>query len=65
MRDVLSWVADPDAAAAEVHRFLRRSPQPAYESEECGIQCASGRVLGRFIITLSWLFNALVTLDQL
>jgi type IV secretion system protein VirD4 len=31
MRDVLAWVADPDAAAAEVHRYLRRSPEPAYE----------------------------------
>ena len=33
MRDVLSWVADPDDAAAEVQRFLRRSPEPAYESD--------------------------------
>jgi type IV secretion system protein VirD4 len=33
MRDVLAWVADPDAAAAEVRRFLRRSPEPAYESD--------------------------------
>jgi type IV secretory pathway TraG/TraD family ATPase VirD4 len=33
MRDVLAWVADPDSAAAEIHQFLRRSPQPAYESD--------------------------------
>jgi type IV secretion system protein VirD4 len=33
MRDVLAWVADPDTAAAEVRRFLRRSPEPAYESD--------------------------------
>lgn len=33
MRDVLAWVADPDTAAAEVQRFLRRSPEPAYESD--------------------------------
>jgi type IV secretory pathway TraG/TraD family ATPase VirD4 len=31
MRDVLAWVSDPDDAAAEVRRFLRRSPEPAYE----------------------------------
>jgi len=33
MRDVLAWVADPDAGAAEVQRLLRRSPEPAYESD--------------------------------
>ncbi|MFN2495756.1 MAG: type IV secretory system conjugative DNA transfer family protein [Pseudonocardiaceae bacterium] len=33
MRDVLAWVADPDAGAGEVQRFLRRSPEPAYESD--------------------------------
>ncbi|ASR33850.1 hypothetical protein BAY61_01320 [Prauserella marina] len=33
MRDVLAWVADPDGAANEVQRFLRRSPEPAYESD--------------------------------
>jgi type IV secretion system protein VirD4 len=33
MRDVLAWVADPDRAAAQVQQFLRRSPQPAYESD--------------------------------
>jgi len=33
MREVLAWVADPDSAAAEVSRYLRRSPEPAYESD--------------------------------
>ena len=33
MRDVLAWVADPDEAAAEVQRLLRRSPEPSYESD--------------------------------
>jgi type IV secretion system protein VirD4 len=33
MREVLEWVADPDHAAAQVQQFLRRSPQPAYESD--------------------------------
>jgi type IV secretion system protein VirD4 len=33
MTDVLAWVADPDTAAAAVQQFLRRSPQPAYESD--------------------------------
>ena len=33
MRDVLSWVADPEAAAAEVQRLLRRSPEPAFEPD--------------------------------
>jgi len=31
MRDVLAWVADPDAAAPNVQKFLRRSPEPAFE----------------------------------
>jgi type IV secretion system protein VirD4 len=33
MRDVLSWVADPEAAAADLSQFLRRSPEPAFEAE--------------------------------
>ncbi|PRX47740.1 TraM-binding TraD/TraG-like protein [Prauserella shujinwangii] len=33
MRDVLAWVADPDQAGSEVQRFLRRSPEPAYEQD--------------------------------
>ena len=33
MRDVLSWVADPDYAAGEVQRLLRRSPEPAFEPD--------------------------------
>jgi len=30
MRDVLGWVADPEAAQREVTSLLRRSPEPAY-----------------------------------
>jgi type IV secretion system protein VirD4 len=33
MRDVLAWVADPDTAATDVQRCLRRSPEPAFESD--------------------------------
>jgi type IV secretory pathway TraG/TraD family ATPase VirD4 len=33
MRDVLAWIADPDEAAAEVQRLLRKSPEPSYESD--------------------------------
>ena len=33
MRDVLVWVADPDAASGEVQRLLRRSSEPAYEAD--------------------------------
>ena len=33
MRDVLGWVADPDAAQREVTSLLRRSVEPAYLSE--------------------------------
>lgn len=33
MRDVLAWVADPDTAGTEVQRYLRRSPEPAYEQD--------------------------------
>ena len=33
MREVLGWVADPDAAAGEVQRLLRRSPEPAFEPD--------------------------------
>ena len=33
MRDVLSWVADPDAAAVDLRRFLRRSSESAFEAE--------------------------------
>ena len=33
MRDVLVWVADPDAASTEVQRLLRRSSEPSYEAD--------------------------------
>ncbi|MGD9988839.1 type IV secretory system conjugative DNA transfer family protein [Pseudonocardia sp.] len=31
MRDVLGWLADPEAASREVTVLLRRSPEPAFE----------------------------------
>jgi hypothetical protein len=33
MRDVLAWVADPDEAATDVRRYLRRSPASAWEED--------------------------------
>ena len=33
MREVLSWVADPDEAAVDLRRFLRRSSESAFEAE--------------------------------
>jgi hypothetical protein len=33
MRHILGWVADPDGAASEVQRLLRRSPEPAFEPD--------------------------------
>jgi type IV secretory pathway TraG/TraD family ATPase VirD4 len=33
MRDVLAWVADPDAGGQEIQRYLRRSSEPAYVSD--------------------------------
>jgi len=33
MRDVLAWVADPQQAAKDVSRFIRRTPEPALESD--------------------------------
>jgi type IV secretion system protein VirD4 len=62
MRDVLSWVADPDAAAAEVHRFLRRSPQPAYESDAAQFLGTNERTRSSICSTimpaLGWLTDA-------
>lgn len=31
MRDVLSWIADPDGASGDIQRALRHSPEPAFE----------------------------------
>jgi type IV secretion system protein VirD4 len=59
MRDVLSWVADPDDAAAQVQRFLRRSPEPAYESDALQFLRTNDRTRSSICATimpaLSWL----------
>jgi type IV secretion system protein VirD4 len=33
MREVKTWVANPDTGSADVQRYLRRSPEPAFESD--------------------------------
>jgi type IV secretion system protein VirD4 len=62
MRDVLAWVADPDAAAPEVHRLLRRSPQPAYESDAGQFLTTNERTRSSICSTimpaLGWLTDA-------
>lgn len=62
MGDVLAWVADPDAAAAEVHRLLRRSPQPAYESDAGQFLSTNERTRSSICSTimpaLGWLTDA-------
>lgn len=62
MRDVLAWVADPDAAAAEIHRWLRRSPQPAYESDAGQFLTTNERTRSSICSTimpaLGWLTDA-------
>ena len=62
MRDVLAWVADPDAAAAEIYRLLRRSPQPAYESDAGQFLATNERTRSSICSTimpaLGWLTDA-------
>lgn len=62
MRDVLAWVADPDNAAAEVQRFLRRSPEPAYEQEAVQFLATNERTRSSICATimpaLGWLSDA-------
>jgi hypothetical protein len=62
MRDVLAWVADPDAAAAQIHRLLRRSPQPAYESDAGQFLSTNERTRSSICSTimpaLGWLTDA-------
>ncbi|MDQ4105460.1 MAG: TraM recognition domain-containing protein [Actinomycetota bacterium] len=62
MQDVLAWVADPDAAAAEVQRFLRRSPQPAYESDAVQFLGTNDRtrtsICSTIMPALGWLTDA-------
>ena len=62
MRQVLAWVADPDAGAAEVQRFLRRSPEPAYESDALQFLGTNDRTRSSICATimpaLGWLTDA-------
>jgi type IV secretion system protein VirD4 len=62
MRDVLAWVADPDSGAAEVRRFLRRSPEPAYESDAVQFLGTNDRTRSSICATimpaLGWLTDA-------
>jgi type IV secretory pathway TraG/TraD family ATPase VirD4 len=59
---VLAWVADPDSAAAEVRRFLRRSPEPAYESDAVQFLGTNDRTRSSICATimpaLGWLTDA-------
>jgi type IV secretion system protein VirD4 len=62
MRDVLAWVADPDQAAPEVSRFLRRSPEPAYESDALQFLSTNDRTRSSICATimpaLGWLTDS-------
>ncbi len=62
MRDVLAWVADPDQAAGQVQQFLRRSPQPAYESDATQFLDTNDRTRSSICSTimpaLGWLTDA-------
>jgi type IV secretory pathway TraG/TraD family ATPase VirD4 len=62
MREVLAWVADPDSAAAEVRRFLRRSSEPAYESDAVQFLGTNDRTRSSICATimpaLGWLTDA-------
>ncbi|MDQ3988178.1 MAG: TraM recognition domain-containing protein, partial [Actinomycetota bacterium] len=62
MRDVLAWVADPDACAAQVQRFLRRSPEPAYEQDALQFLSTNDRTRSSICATimpaLGWLTDS-------
>jgi type IV secretory pathway TraG/TraD family ATPase VirD4 len=62
MTDVLAWVADPDTGAAKVQQFLRRSPQPAYESDAAQFLDTNERTRSSICATimpaLGWLTDA-------
>jgi type IV secretory pathway TraG/TraD family ATPase VirD4 len=59
MREVLAWVADPDEAAADVTRFLRRSAEPAFESDAAQFLTTNDRTRSSICATimpaLGWL----------
>jgi type IV secretory pathway TraG/TraD family ATPase VirD4 len=62
MRDVLTWVADPDSASTEVQRLLRRSPEPAFESDALQFLGTNERTRSSICTTimpaLGWLTDA-------
>jgi type IV secretion system protein VirD4 len=62
MRDVLAWVADPDSAAADVQRLLRRSPEPAYEADALQFLGTNERTRSSICATimpaLAWLMDS-------
>lgn len=62
MRDVFAWVADPEAASQDVQRFLRRSPEPAYESDALQFLGTNERTRSSICATimpaLGWLTDA-------
>ena len=62
MRDVLVWVADPDGAATEVQRLLRRSPEPSYEADALQFLTTNERTRSSICATimpaLGWLTDS-------
>lgn len=62
MRDVLAWVANPEDAAGEVSRFLRRSPEPAWESDAAQFLSTNDRTRSSITSTimpaLGWLTDS-------
>ncbi len=62
MTDVLAWVADPDAAAGDVLKFLRRSAQPAFASDAAQFLNTNDRTRSSICSTimpaLGWLTDA-------
>jgi len=62
MRDVLVWVADPDAASAEVQRLLRRSSEPSYEADALQFLTTNERTRSSICATimpaLGWLTDS-------
>ena len=62
MRDVLVWVADPDAASTEVQRLLRRSSEPSYEADALQFLTTNERTRSSICATimpaLGWLTDS-------
>ena len=62
MREVLGWVANPDGAAGEVQRLLRRSPEPAFEPDARQFLQTNDRTRSSICATimpaLGWLTDA-------